>query len=120
MAMRYAFFTLLFILVSATACATEKGRAPDDTLSVNPEMSVMLNRRTAICIKLKALEKIMEKEHGEKRVFSAETDHNGAEGFALFVGTDSWTAIEFVKGKGCIIQSGKFWAGTIDLPGNSL
>ena len=77
--MRYAFLAVLFLLVSATACATEKGKVPEDTLSVNPEVSVMFNR-----------------------------------------GTDSWTAVEFVKGRGCIIQSGKFWAGTIDLPGNSL
>ena len=118
--MRYAFFTLLFLLVSATACATEKGKVPDDTLSVTPEMSVMFNRRTVICLRLNVLDKIMKEEHGETRVFSAETHENGAEGFVLFVGSDSWTAVEMVKGRGCIVQSGKLWAGSINLPGNSL
>ena len=118
--MRYAFLAVLFLLVSATACATEKEKVSEDTLSVNPEVSVMFNRRTVICLKLKVLDKIMKERHGETRVFSAETNENGAEGFALFVGSDSWTAIEIVKGKGCIIQSGKLWAGSISLPGSSL
>tara|TARA_Y100000004_G_scaffold57641_1_gene64182 strand:- start:202 stop:558 length:357 start_codon:yes stop_codon:yes gene_type:complete len=118
--MRYAFLAVLFLLVSATACATEKGKIPEDTVSANPEVSVMLNQRTVICLKLKVLDKIMKEQHGETRVFSAETHENGAEGFVLFVGSDSWTAIEMVKGKGCIIQSGSLWAGSINLPGSSL
>ena len=120
MAMRYAFLAVLFLLVSATACASEKGRVPEDTVSANPEVSVMLNRRTVICLKLRVLDEVMKEAHGETRVFSAETDHNGAEGFVLFVGSDSWTAVEMVGGKGCIIQSGSLWAGAINLPGSSL
>lgn len=121
--MRYAFLTILFLLVSASACAQtpeEKGRVPEGTVAVDSEVQVMFSRRTVICLPLKQIDQIMKKEHGEFRAFAAETNENGADGFTLFLGDDSWTAVELIGGKGCIIQSGGFWAGALKLPGNSL
>ena len=118
--MRIALLTVLLILLPTAACAQEKGRVENGVVSANPNVTVMQSRRSVICLKLSLIDKIMKEQHGEVRVFAAETDENGADGFALFVGSNSWTAVELIKGNACIIQSGKFWAGSISLPGSSL
>ena len=116
--MKIVFLTVLLVLLPLIASASDKGAVPQGTVSLGTDATVMFNRRTVICLNLDLLDKIMKDVHGEKRVFSAETNENGADGFLLFVGSDSWTAVELIQGRGCIVQSGKSWAGGI--PGNSL
>lgn len=121
--MKIVFLTVLWViyllvLLPLIASASDKGAVPQGTVSLGTDATVMFNRRTVICLNLDLIDKIMKDVHGEKRVFSAETNENGADGFLLFVGSDSWTAVELIHGRGCIVQSGKSWAGGI--PGNSL
>ena len=116
--MKIILLAALLVFLPLAACASDKGAVPQGTVAVGTDATVMFNRRTVICLKLDLLDKIMREQHGEQRAFSAETNENGASGFLLFVGSESWTAVELGQGRGCIVQSGTAWAGGI--PGNSL
>lgn len=116
--MKFVLLTVLLVFLPLAACASDKEVVPQGTVSVGTDTTVMFNRRTVICLKLDLLDKIMREQHGERRIFSAATNENGADGFLLFVGSDSWTAVELIQGRGCIVQSGTAWAGAI--PGSSL
>jgi len=109
--------TAVIIIVSVmmpklAAGQTAQPRMPEEMAEPDLEnFEVWTNRRKILCSTHRNMDLYLTVTHGEKRIMSAvpKKMENGPMAFLLYIGKESWTAVELIGRRACILQTGNFW-----------
>ena len=103
--------SLAFLLFSFTAASQPIFPpgiipAPEDG-----EFEIWMSNRRVLCSTHKSLETFLKEKHGEHRVLTAlpvERD-GGPNGFLFFASKKTWSAVELIGKRACVISHGTYW-----------
>jgi len=91
---------------------TAQPRMPEEMAEPDLEsFEVWTNNRRILCSTHRNMELYLTVTHGEKRIMSAvpKKMENGPMAFLIYIGKESWTAVELIGRRACILSTGKLW-----------
>ena len=105
------FFGLALLLFSFSAASQSTFPPSAMPTPKDGEFEIWTNNRRVLCSSHRGLVDWLKEKHDEHRVLSAVPveREGGANGFMFFASKKTWSAVEVVGKRACVIAHGSFW-----------